>query len=127
MATILEKDITRESIIKYDNREIQVTLTADQKISMKLKGMKSGVLTISIEELYKKLLPVENSISDNKVSDTVVHDKVIKQEKNYNNSPMINLYNLRSLSAITTMELKTKTLFESIILELIRNEKNIKY
>ena len=32
MATILNSDLTRESTVEYDSRNIQVTLTADQKI-----------------------------------------------------------------------------------------------
>ena len=32
MATKLEKDITRESLVIVDDKEIVVTLTADQKI-----------------------------------------------------------------------------------------------
>ena len=55
MATILDKDLTRETTVKVDDREIQITLTEGQTISMKLKGMKSGILEIPIEKLYHQL------------------------------------------------------------------------
>ena len=42
MATSLDKDITREFSVKIDNREINVTLSSNQEIKLKLKGMKSG-------------------------------------------------------------------------------------
>jgi hypothetical protein len=134
MATILDKDITRESTIKYDNREIQVTLTADQKISMKLKGMKSGIISISIEDLYNQLLAPEKPVLDI-VKEVIteepkgsiiienVDDKPNKKNKTWNDSPTINLFELRSLSAVTVMPLETKVLFERIILELINRDK----
>ena len=55
MATKLEKNLTRESSSKAEDREIMITITADQKVSMKLKGMKSGEVNISIEELWHQL------------------------------------------------------------------------
>ena len=55
MATKLEKSIVRESIEKVDDREIMVTLTDTQNICLKLKGMKSGSVAISIADLYKQL------------------------------------------------------------------------
>jgi hypothetical protein len=135
MATILDKDITRESTVLFDKREIQVTLTTDQKIVMKLKGMKSGTVSISIEELYNQLANIELKPSplmsadikkgplsfsvDSKDTDKVNN----KKDKTWNDSPMINLMDLRSLSAITVMPIETKVLFEKIILNLIRNVK----
>ena len=53
MATKLDKTLTRESTEEYDERNIMVTMEADQKISMKLKGMKSGTVSIGIFDLYK--------------------------------------------------------------------------
>lgn len=55
MATVLDKDLTRETTVKVDEREIQITLTENQTISMKLKGMKSGSVEIPIGDLYKQL------------------------------------------------------------------------
>lgn len=74
MATKLDKKLTRESTSKVDDREILVTLTDDQTISMKLKGMKSGIVSVGIEDLFKQLsgvsvpnieLPTLPSISTN--------------------------------------------------------------
>ena len=127
MATILDKDITRESTVKHENREIQVTLTSDQNISMKLKGMKSGSVSISVEELYKQLACIDKPsplMAGERTGPTeFITEKVEKKDKNYNNSPMINLYDLRSLSAITVMPMETKVLFERIIVELINRGK----
>ena len=39
MATKLDKDITRESSVKIDDREINITLTDKQEIRLKLKGL----------------------------------------------------------------------------------------
>ncbi len=81
MATLLDKDLTRETNIKIDEREIQITLTEDQKVSLKLKGMKSGILSISIEELYnqlvgeKPILPVvQAKVKDNDGVKLSLHD-----------------------------------------------------
>ena len=136
MVTILDKDITRESTLKHDNREIQVTLTETQKVSMKLKGMKSGTVDITIDELYRQLsgyidpikelanryVPTGPVTIENKDEDEVKTDKKGKNVNN-NNSPMINLYDLRSLSAVTVMPYETKVLFERIISDLIKSEK----
>lgn len=64
MATVLDKDIIRETTVKFDDREVQITLTDKQTIYMKLKGMKSGGLEISIEDLYRQLKgePVEEKV-----------------------------------------------------------------
>jgi hypothetical protein len=108
MATILDKDLLRESTVKYDDREIQITLTADQRIEFKLKGMKSGLLSISIEDLYKQL-------KNDKVE---VKPTNIKKD----NEPVVNLNRLRSMNAIAHIDLKTKVELEKVICELINEE-----
>lgn len=55
MATKLTSPLTRESTETSDDREILVTLCEDQKISLKLKGMKSGTVSIGIKELWDQL------------------------------------------------------------------------
>lgn len=115
MATILDKDITRESTVKIDKREVQVTLTADQKITLKLKGMKSGVLSIGIDQLYNQLAGLE------KAAEEVVKEAKPKK-KRPTEEPMISLYRLRSLSMVTKMDLKTKIELEKVICELIDDE-----
>lgn len=117
MATILDKDVTRESTVKYDDREIQVTLTADQMISFKLKGMKSGVLSIGIGELYAQLRgdDVKKDVKPTSVS--------VKRKSNEDDaSPMISLNRLRSLNMVTPMDMKTKLELEGLISELIKQE-----
>jgi hypothetical protein len=125
MATKLEKDVTRESTVEYNDRNIHVTLTKDQEVSMKLKGMKTGTVSIGIEDLYKQLVGDDSEApkEEKKGPVSVYTEKSQKKEKNYNNSPMINLYDLRSLSAVTAMDYKTKVLFDSIINDLIKRNK----
>lgn len=110
MATKLEKDITRESSVKSDDKEIMVTLTADQKISMKLKGKRSGAVTISIEELYNQLTGSEDSTSNKKTT-----------EKPTKKNPMILLSDLRSHNAISSGDYKQIAHFDTIIKNLIEN------
>lgn len=56
MATQLTKDVTRESTVKAGDRELLVTMTADQKITLKPKGLGNDkTLEISIDELYDNL------------------------------------------------------------------------
>ena len=121
MATILERDIIRESTSKYDNREIVVTLTDKQKITFKLKGMKSGEVSISILELYKQLNNIEDKglISKTK-SEKVVEPKFKKSDEN----PVIDLYSLRTSAMVTRMDMSAKVELEKVICELIKQ--NIK-
>jgi hypothetical protein len=118
MATILDKDLTRESTVKYDNREIQVILTADQQIAFKLKGMKSGVLSIGIDELYKQLK------GDTKDEASTKSGSVVAKRKSSEDigSPMISLNKLRSLSLISNMNYNIKIELERVICELLNQE-----
>jgi DNA primase large subunit len=122
MATILDKDLIRESTVKHDGREIVVTLTEDQKISFKLKGMKSGEASISILQLYKQL----NNIEDKGLAGKVRASKVIEQPKfkKSDENPVIDLYSLRASAMVTRMEYDTKVELEKVICELIKQ--NIK-
>jgi hypothetical protein len=118
MATILDKDLTRESTVKYDDREIQVTLTEDQKITFKLKGMKSGMLSIGIEELYKQLKSDDEPEVEKPKSSSVS----IKKKADDGSSPMISLNRLRSMSLVTHMDFKIKLELEKVICELLNQE-----
>lgn len=120
MATKLDKDVVRESTVKVDNREIVVTLSADQKITMKLKGMKSGEVSIDILELFGQLsggLP-QNEEKPAKSGKSVVvsNEKPAKMTKN---NPMISLYDLRTYNAISGLDYATLVKFEGIIKNLI--------
>tara|TARA_B100000927_G_scaffold45106_1_gene32573 strand:- start:1200 stop:1532 length:333 start_codon:yes stop_codon:yes gene_type:complete len=110
MATKLEKDITRESAVLCDDKEIMVTLTKDQKVSMKLKGKRTGTVTISIEELYNQLSGEESSKTKSLVKPT---------KKN----PMILLNDLRSHNAISGGDYKHISYFDGVIRNLIDSMK----
>lgn len=113
MATILDKDLIRETTVQVDNRSVILTLTEGQKISFKLKGMKSGFLTIGIEELYKQLR------GDN-VSESTDVQTITSKVKG---DGMVSLQDLRSYNNISTLDYATKAKFDSIIADLIENEK----
>lgn len=115
MATYLDKDITRESSVKVDNREIQVTLTADQKISFKLKGMKSGIVSIPIEEIYNQLAGTSSEV-------TVKPTKAASGITTSKDNPLISLHELRWKMNTTTMDYATKALFDSFISQCIKTE-----
>ena len=115
MATKLEKDITRESTIKVDDKEIMITLTADQSIKLKLKGLRKGVVDIPIETLYNQLTgrtPNESKEKPKAIS--------VKQTPKVSKSnPMIDLYSLRSHNAISTLSIQDIAKFDQIIKSLI--------
>ena len=117
MATILDKDLTRESTVKITDREIQITITADQKVTMKLKGMKTGAVEISIEDLYKQL---KGDIVDEPKLKSVVTDR---SQKKHNNDPMISLYDLRSRLNVAAFDYSTTVKFDGIIKDLIDDAK----
>jgi hypothetical protein len=120
MATQLTKNLVRESLEKFDDREIMVTLKEDQKIALKLKGMKSGEVSIGILELYKQLADVsEPSEKESKPSGPIVTKTTsVKATKG---NPLINtkefLSNLRSMNAISTLDVPTMVKFDAIIQE----------
>lgn len=126
MATKLDKELIRESSVQFDNREIIMTLSTDQEIKFKLKGMKSGEVKISIETLYKQLIGFKE-VSD--VEETEIEPKVnkslsiVNEEKVDKKRLLIDLDDLRSLSAVTAMDLQTKVKFDGILADLIENEK----
>lgn len=120
MATILDKDLTRESTVKSKDREIIVTLTADQRISLKLKGMKSGTVSIGIDELLNHLEgetpePAKAKIQTKKSTATFFGPK---DERN----PVISLYALRAENAITHMPLENKLYLEKVLCDLLNRE-----
>lgn len=115
MATKLDKDIIRESTILRENREIVVTLTSKQTISLKLKGMKSGEVSIDIGELFDNLNGVDNEIKKPK-SVVIKHDKDSKKQV-----PLISLTDLRTYNAISGLDYPTLCKFENIIKNLMDN------
>ena len=125
MATKLEKAVTRESSTEIDGRNIMVTLTPDQKIQFKLKGLKSGVVSIDIEKLYCQLtdcdVESEEKIKDKSKGISIV----INQPKSgTKDNPMISLYDLRSKNAISGLDYQTLSKFDGIIKGLIDEMKS---
>lgn len=114
MATKLDKDVIRESSIKFDDRELIITLTDTQEISLKLKGMKSGEVKISLKDLYNQLT---GGISNKKM--VVINNE--QSKKVSKNNPMISLHDIRSYNAISTLDYPTKAKFDSILKNLIDN------
>jgi len=129
MATKLEKNLVRESSVKVDDREIMITITADQKVSMKLKGMKTGEVSISIEELWHQLNGTDiDGVSeiDKNTGAVSIKRSNIKAPKN---NPMISLHDIRTYNAISGLDYPTLVKFEGILKNLIDNypEKYGKY
>ncbi len=120
MATLLQKSIIRESKITIDDRNIIVTLDEDQSIKLKLKGMKSGELSITIEDLYYQLSGKDKNLSNSEEKKVLSISRTNKEDKNV---PMINLNDLRSAICITPMEHSTLSMFDKIISELIKKYK----
>lgn len=119
MATKLEKNLTRESTVKVDDREILITITADQKVSMRLKGMKTGEVNISIEELWHQLNGTDADVEApvTKHTGSVITNTI--KPKRGSNDPMMSLYDLRSHNAISGLDMQTLVKFEGIIKSLI--------
>lgn len=121
MATVLNKDITRESTLDFEGRKIMVTLSEDQKIVLKLKGMKSGGVSINILDLLKQLkgvtgtAPVKPTGSINVSKDT--------EPKSTKKNPTILLNDLRSFNAISTLDTQTMVKFDGIINDLLKSQK----
>jgi hypothetical protein len=131
MATILDKDITRETTVKVDDREIQITLTESQNISMKLKGMKSGTVEIAIGDLYKQLKgDVSEAPKENK-SVHVTHEEeddkpMAKNDLSYSKGDskyLISLHDIRHAMLVTSMEYEVKLKFEAFLVGLINDRK----
>jgi hypothetical protein len=129
MATVLDKDIIRETTVKFDDREVQITLTDKQTIYMKLKGMKSGGLEISISDLYRQLKgePVEEKVEveeeeekEEPVNGLDLSD--YKGDKRY----LISLHDIRHAFNVTPFELGVKTRVDEFLVNLINERKKSK-
>lgn len=122
--TTLDKDLSRETTVRVGEREIQITLTEGQGISMKLKGMKTGAVEISIEDLYKQLTGGDGAIDgaidgadeDNPTTGKEFDLSSYKVESKY----LVSINDLRSYMMVKPMEMDVKVKFESILVELIR-------
>jgi len=113
MATQLSSLIVRESTEQVDERNILVALTEDQRISFRLKGMKSGTVSIPIKELYDQLA--------NGLSKPL---KVFKKtEPVYSDEPMISLNRLRVKNATTPGKVEFIARLDEMIVELLEEQK----
>lgn len=132
MATVLDKDLTRETTVKVDEREIQITLTENQTISMKLKGMKSGAVEIPIGDLYKQLKgdvveePKENKSVTVKHEEEDVDKPMAKNDLSYSKGDsrfLISIHDIRHAMLVTAMEYDVKLKFEAFLVGLINDRK----
>lgn len=127
MATKLTKSLIRESLDKFDDREIMVNLTEDQNIELKLKGMKSGMLKIGILELYKQLKGVDVLVGSNDPEPGPISIDTTSSKKSGKSGKMVNLkeflQDLRSHNAISMLDVQTMTKFDGIIKEVIDKHK----
>lgn len=114
MATKLESKVVRESSETADDREIIVTLAEDQTILMKLKGMKSGIVSIGIKELWDQL--------NNKPTDKPAKSS-FKERKSTTGDPMVSLNRLRTMNATTPGKVETITRVDMLIVELLEESK----
>ena len=103
MATLLSKDVTRESSEEVESRNILVTLTEKQEINLRLKGLRGDGESIGILDLYQMFSGGSESTSKATSGGNV----------------MISLNDLRTSNLISTLDYETKVKFESIILSLI--------
>lgn len=128
MATILDKDITRETTVKIDDREVQITLTEDQKIVMKLKGMKSGSVEIPIETLYHQL---KGDLPKEKKSLAFMHEEednkpMAKNDLSFYKGDakyLISIHDIRHAANVRGFDLETTIKFDAFLSELIKERK----
>ena len=112
MATILDKDLIRESTVEIEGRQILVTITADQTISMKLKGMKSGIVSISIADLFAQLS-----------TNSGPEELPLPSKPKKNDGTNISLHDLRHRCMISGFDYATTTKFDNMLHELIEEGK----
>lgn len=124
MATLLDKDLLRESTVKADDRNVMVTLGADQSIKLKLKGMKSGEVSINILDLWKQLNGIEESESNEpQVKKPLVIEAMDDEEmRATKDNPMIPLHDIRTRLCVSLpAEIITKV--DPIINEFVDDHK----
>lgn len=119
MATKLDKDLTRETSVIVNEREVILTLTADQSINMKLKGMKSGHVTIPIQDVYDQLTGGSGGSSQPEAEGVPVKLKAGKE------SDMVSLQDLRHKFNVSGLPYESIVQVDMIIVELLK-ERNIK-
>lgn len=118
MATKLTSELTRETTVVVEGREVQITLTENQTIFMKLKGMKSGGVEISIDALYQQL---KGGIPSAKSGSVTLPTGGRKRSEADSGDVKISLHDLRHRANIMALEYpilsKIDNLFHTIIAE----------
>jgi hypothetical protein len=108
MATVLSKDLVRETTEKRKDKEIVVTLTKDQEINLKLKGVRgSKGVNINIGELWDYL-----------------NDNDYTPKEGSNDNPMLSLYELRAAMAIADVPYNVTMSNDKTMVRLIEMKKN---
>ena len=123
MATILDKDLTRETTIKVDGREIQITLTEAQTIHMKLKGMKSGALEIGIEQLYKQLNGGDEQVAEEEVVVKKAHNGLDLSDYKGDDDMLISLYDIRAAFNIASFGTEMTAKIDGFLSKMISERK----
>jgi len=121
MATKLDKAVIRESTEVVDDRNIIISITEGQKISMKLKGMKSGAVEIDIKKLYNQLTGNEEEETPKEYKPVSI---VTTPKEKTGSGPVINLNEFRAqylVSADFPLDVKVK--LEAITVNLLNNRK----
>ena len=118
--TTLDKDLSRETTVKVGDREIQITLTEGQGISMKLKGMKTGAVEISVEDLYKQLTGGDGVVDGVEEDEVLVGKEFDLSSYKVESKYLVSLHDIRSYMMVKPMEMDVKVKFESILVDLIR-------
>ena len=97
--TKLSKNITRESTHIADEREIIVTLLESQEIELRLKGLKTGAVKISVAALWEML----NNTSPS-ASQTGKGEATISTAQDWHNDDLISISDLQSSLAVEDFE-----------------------
>jgi hypothetical protein len=114
MATKLDNDVIRESSVLADDREILIRLNTDQTVSMKLKGMKSGTVSISILDLWNQLNGTDTKPKQGPIA--TVRKQVYKDDL------MVSVQKLRSLNAVTHSDLAVTIKLDEIFSDLLKGK-----
>lgn len=112
---ILNKDVTRESTIEVDGRNVIVTMTQNQRISMRLKGLgKARTVSIDIEKLFKQISGMEVEEETPNLSGR----KPKPDDKN-----LINLGRVRDAFLVADIPYEQKVVFARFVKEILAENK----
>jgi hypothetical protein len=118
MATTLDKPITRLSTVIIDGREILVTLTEKQEITLRPKGLSTGKLSISIGDLYAEL-----AAQDTTKKPAQAKKKAPIPAPQFNDA-MVSVAELRHLNAVTHSPYEVTTKLDEILVEVMKRIKS---